>query len=64
MRKPDVEPFERYATDKELFHDLMPVRVQEILLVAPSFDAYTMEEDGLLNEYLFEGYYQIGRAHV
>ena len=39
MRKPDVEPFERYATDKELFHDLMPVRVQEILLVAPSFDA-------------------------
>lgn len=58
-----VEAMGKYSTDKELFHDLMPVRVQEILLVAPAFDAYTLEEDGLLNEYLFEGYYQLMLAN-
>lgn len=49
----------KYATNKEIFHDLMPVRVQEILLVAPAFDAFTLEQDGLLNEILFEGYYPL-----
>lgn len=60
MRRPEFnEYFKKYATNKEIFHDLMPVRVQEILLVAPAFDAFTLEQDGLLNETLFEGYYQL-----
>lgn len=60
MQRPEFDQFfQKYATNKEIFHDLMPVRVQEILLVAPAFDAFTLEQDGLLNELLFEGYYQL-----
>ena len=40
----------------KIFHDLMPFKVQEILLVSSPYDAYIMEEDGslatrLINEY-------------
>lgn len=40
----------------KIFHDLMPFKVQEILLVSSLYDAYIMEEDGslatrLINEY-------------
>ena len=41
MSRPTFEDtFEKYATNKDIFHDLMPVRVREILLVAPAFDAF------------------------
>ena len=53
------EIFHKYATDKEIFHELMPLRTREILLVAPAFDAFTLEQDGLLTEILFDGYYQL-----
>lgn len=32
------------------FHDLMPVRVRDILLVSSPYDAFTLEEDGRLTE--------------
>lgn len=40
----------------KIFHDLMPFKVQEILLVSSLYDAFVMEEDGslatrLINEY-------------
>lgn len=35
------------------FHDLMPYRVREILLVSSPYDAFTLEEDGRLTERLF-----------
>ncbi len=40
----------------KVFHDLMPFKVQEILLVSSLYDAFIMEEDGslatrLINEY-------------
>lgn len=40
----------------KIFHDLMPFKVQEILLVSSLYDAFIMEEDGslatrLINEY-------------
>ncbi|MEN8190661.1 MAG: PEP/pyruvate-binding domain-containing protein [Thermodesulfobacteriota bacterium] len=40
----------------KIFHELMPFKVQEILLVSSPYDAYIMEEDGslatrLINEY-------------
>ncbi len=40
----------------KVFHDLMPFKVQEILLVSSLYDAFLMEEDGsiatrLINEY-------------
>ena len=55
--------FRKYASDKEVFHDLMPLRTREILLVAPAFDAFTLEQDGLLTEILFDGYYQLNMSN-
>lgn len=47
---PDFDPHFK------IFHDLMPFKVQEILLVSSLYDAFIMEEDGslatrLINEY-------------
>ncbi len=55
--------FRKYKSDKEIFHDLMPLRTREILLVAPAFDAFALEQDGLLTEILFEGYYQLNMSN-
>ena len=55
--------FGKYKSDKEIFHELMPLRTREILLVAPAFDAFTLEQDGLLTEILFEGYYQLNMSN-
>ncbi len=57
------EIFLKYKSDKEIFHELMPLRTREILLVAPAFDAFTLEQDGLLTEILFEGYYQLNMSN-
>lgn len=47
---PDFDPHFK------VFHDLMPFKVQEILLISSPYDAFIMEEDGslatrLINEY-------------
>ncbi|MGB3209519.1 MAG: PEP/pyruvate-binding domain-containing protein [Desulforhopalus sp.] len=47
---PDFDPHFK------IFHDLMPFKVQEILLISSPYDAFIMEEDGsiatrLINEY-------------
>lgn len=55
--------FGKYKSDKEIFHNLMPLRTREILLVAPAFDAFTLEQDGLLTEILFDGYYQLNMSN-
>lgn len=41
------------------FHDLMPYRVREILLVSSRYDAFTLEEDGRLTERLFVEYSEL-----
>lgn len=57
------EIFRKYKSDKEIFHNLMPLRAREILLVAPAFDAFTLEQDGLLTEVLFDGYHQLNMSN-
>ncbi len=51
--------FDRYRSDKDIFHDLMPVKMQEILLVATLYDAFILERDGQLSEQIFGEYYQL-----
>ncbi len=41
----------------KIFHDLMPFKVQEILLVSSLYDAFLMEEDGSLATRLIEEYH-------
>ncbi len=45
------------------FHELMPFRVQEILLVSSPYDAFVMEEDGLLGEALSQEYFGLSIPH-
>ncbi|MCI5167934.1 MAG: response regulator, partial [Candidatus Electrothrix sp. GM3_4] len=47
---------EEYDPHFKIFHELMSFRIQEILLVSSSYDAYILEEDGsmasrIINEY-------------
>ena len=46
------------------FPNLMPRRVQEILLVSSPYDAFALEEDGLLTEMIFFEYYDLGLTNA
>lgn len=41
------------------FHELMPHRVQDILLVASLYDSFILEEDGQLSERIFSEYHAL-----
>ena len=51
-----LELSSRYGMRTEEFSALMKHRVLEILLVASSYDAFVLEEDGQLTELVFEEY--------
>ncbi len=42
-----------------IFHDLMPFKVREILLVATVYDAYILEREGQIFEQIYGEYYQL-----
>jgi hypothetical protein len=45
------------------FPALMPRRISEILLVSSPYDAFILEEDGLLTELIFNEYADLGLSH-
>ncbi|MDF1562174.1 MAG: PEP/pyruvate-binding domain-containing protein [Deltaproteobacteria bacterium] len=46
------------------FHDLMPYRIREVLLVSPVYDAFILEEDGRLTERLFSQYSELNLSQA
>lgn len=65
MQKQDInELFRKYKTDNEIYHDLMPLRMREILLVATIYDAFILEQDGMLSEMIFGEYHQLNLSHA
>lgn len=48
----------------ELFQDLMPYRVQDILLVSSLYDAFTLQEDGRLNELVMQEFFDLDTHHT
>ncbi len=46
------------------FPNLMPRRIESILLVASPYDAFILEEDGLLTEMIFSEYMELGLSHA
>nr|WP_321453429.1 PEP/pyruvate-binding domain-containing protein [uncultured Carboxylicivirga sp.] len=44
---------------RDIYHDLMPFRVKEILLVANLYDAYAIENEGRFSEQIMGGFYQL-----
>ena len=59
LKKEIIEYLRKYKSDNEVFHDLMPCRIREILLIASIYDAFTLEEDGLISERIFAEFYQL-----
>lgn len=50
---------QRHNADRDIYHDLMPFKVKEILLVANLYDAYIIEKEGRFTEYVLGEYYQL-----
>ena len=45
--------------DRDTYHDLMPFKVKEILLVANLYDAYSIEKEGRFSEHVLGEYQQL-----
>ncbi len=50
--------------NRDIFHDLMPFKVREILLVANLYDAYSIEKEGRFSEHILGEYYQLNLSSV
>ena len=44
-------------SDRDLYHDLMPFKVKEILLISNLYDAYMIENEGRFSEFVLGEYY-------
>ncbi|MCT4646622.1 MAG: hypothetical protein N4A74_16660, partial [Carboxylicivirga sp.] len=49
---------------RDIYHDLMPFKVKEILLVATLYDAYAIENEGRFTEQVMGGFYQLHLTQV
>ncbi len=45
--------------NRDIYHDLMPFKVKEILLVANLYDAYSIEKEGRFSEHVLGEYYSL-----
>jgi CheY-like chemotaxis protein len=50
---------ERHNAERDIFHDLQPFKVREILLVANLYDAYSIEGEGRFSDHILGEYYQL-----
>ncbi|MDR2448906.1 MAG: pyruvate, phosphate dikinase [Prevotellaceae bacterium] len=51
--------YRRQKSDRDIFEELMPFKVKEILLIANYYDAYTIEREGQFSEKLIGEYLQL-----
>ncbi len=49
----------RMNYNRDLYHDLMPFKVREILLVANLYDAYSIEKEGRFSEHVLGEFYSL-----
>lgn len=45
--------------DRDIYHDLMPFKVKEILIIANLYDAYAIEKEGRFSEHIMGEYAQL-----
>jgi CheY-like chemotaxis protein len=55
---------DRHNAERDVFHDLMPFRVKEILLIATLYDAYTIEGEGRFSDHILGEYYQLNLTSI
>ncbi len=49
----------KHNAERDLFHDLMPFKVKEILLVSTLYDAYSIEKEGRFSDHMLGQYHQL-----
>ena len=50
---------DRHNAERDVFHDLQPFKVKEILLVANLYDAYSIEGEGRFSDHMLGEYHQL-----
>jgi len=50
---------DKHNASRDIFHDLMPFKVHEILLVATLYDAYCIEGEGRFSDHILGEYHQL-----
>ncbi len=55
---------DRHNADRDVFHDLQPFKVKEILLVANLYDAYSIEGEGRFADHILGEYYQMSLTSI
>ncbi|MFO7614111.1 MAG: PEP/pyruvate-binding domain-containing protein, partial [Bacteroidales bacterium] len=50
--------------DRDIYHDLMPFKVKEILLVANLYDAYSIEKEGRFSEHVLGEYHTMNLTSI
>ncbi|MCX7863067.1 MAG: pyruvate, phosphate dikinase [Bacteroidales bacterium] len=45
--------------ERDIYHDLMPFKVKEILLIANLYDAFSIEKEGRFTEHILGEYYKL-----
>ena len=60
MEKIDLNKiYKRKRSDRDIFQELMPFKVKEILLIANYYDSYTIEREGQFSGKIFGEYLQL-----
>ena len=60
MEKIDLNKiYKRKKSDRDIFQELMPFKVKEILLIANYYDSYTIEREGQFSGNIFGEYLQL-----
>ncbi|PLX05685.1 MAG: hypothetical protein C0594_06855, partial [Marinilabiliales bacterium] len=54
----------KHNANRDVFHDLMPFKVKEILLVATLYDAYSIEKEGRFTEQILGEYHQLNLTQM
>ena len=55
---------DRHNAERDVFHDLMPFAVKEILLIANLYDAYSIEGEGRFSDHILGEYYQMSLTSI
>ncbi|MCK5832382.1 response regulator, partial [bacterium] len=65
MKKEDLQRYySRFKFGEDIFHQLMPYKIREILLVSSFYDAFIFEQDGRFSEQLYGEYHQLNLSSV
>jgi CheY-like chemotaxis protein len=51
--------YKRKKTDRDIFQELMPTKIKEVLLVATLYDSYTIVREGQFSDKIFGEYLQL-----